>query len=58
MIEQTDNMIKEAKEKGKDVNTSNNLLRLAKSFMRSKNYEKAKQYTERSQKMVTDILNK
>ena len=48
----------EAKGMGKDVNTPNNLLRLAKSFMRSKNYDKAKQYAERVQKMVQDTMNK
>ena len=58
IINITDGLIEKAKAAGKDVNTPNNLLRLAKSFMRSKNYEKAKQYAERVQKMVQDQLAK
>ena len=58
LIDLTDQLIEKAKGMGKDVNTPNNLLRLAKSFMRSKNYDKAKQYAERVQKMVQDTISK
>jgi DNA repair exonuclease SbcCD ATPase subunit len=58
LIDLTDQLIERAKTMGKDVNTPNNLLRLAKSFMRSKNYDKAKQYAERVQKMVQDTISK
>jgi hypothetical protein len=58
LIDLVDQLIEKAKGMGKDVNTPNNLLRLAKSFMRSKNYDKAKQYAERVQKMVQDTMNK
>jgi len=58
LIDLTDQLIEKAKNLGKDVNTPNNLLRLAKSFMRSKNYDKAKQYAERVQKMVQDTISK
>jgi hypothetical protein len=58
LIDLTDQLIEKAKNMGKDVNTPNNLLRLAKSFMRSKNYDKAKQYAERVQKMVQDTISK
>jgi hypothetical protein len=58
LIDLTDQLIEKAKGMGKDVNTPNNLLRLAKSFMRSKNFDKAKQYAERVQKMVQDTISK
>ena len=58
LIDLVDQLIEKAKTMGKDVNTPNNLLRLAKSFMRSKNYDKAKQYAERVQKMVQDTMSK
>jgi len=57
-MEMTEAMIAEAKDKGKDVNSANNLLRLARSFLRSKNYDKALQYATRSHKMVSDMLGK
>jgi chromosome segregation ATPase len=58
LIDLVDQLIEKAKGMGKDVNTPNNLLRLAKSFMRSKNFDKAKQYAERVQKMVQDTISK
>ncbi|MEM2899157.1 MAG: hypothetical protein QXT63_00040, partial [Thermoplasmata archaeon] len=54
-VENVEKYIKELSAKGIDVTLANNLLRLAKSFMRSKNYEKAIQYAEKATAAAKDL---
>ena len=56
VILKADELLERAKKAGKDVNTPTNLLRLAKSFQRSKNVDKARQYAERAAKMAEGSL--
>ncbi len=56
MIARAEEMLERARKAGKDVNTPTNLLRLAKSFARSKNEEKARQYAERASKIAETAL--
>jgi len=54
-VENVEKYIKDLSTKGIDVTLANNLLRLAKSFMRSKNYEKAIQYAEKANAAAKDL---
>ena len=56
LIDKVKGLIEEAVKKGKDVATPNNMLRLAASFQRSHELEKAKSYAEKTRQMVQDML--
>jgi serine protease AprX len=56
LIAHTSFLIKEAVSKGKNVETPNNLLRLAESFQRSHELEKARTYAYKAKQMVQDLL--
>jgi hypothetical protein len=56
LIAHTSFLIKEGAAKGKNIETPNNLLRLAESFERSHELEKARTYAYKAKQMVQEIL--
>ncbi|MEW5760856.1 MAG: hypothetical protein AB1779_08840 [Candidatus Thermoplasmatota archaeon] len=57
-IDELEGKIKELSDQGIDMGTGKNMIRLAKTFLRGKNYEKATYYAQKVEKAISDAKAK